>query len=77
MIYIYIYIYLFPKTYQTILLIMNILHIFLFVNLERSQFFYSVALVRERTIQTEQPPLVGEVSAREVPCGQRGGSLWQ
>jgi hypothetical protein len=30
----------------------------------------SVALVRERTIPTELPPLVGEVSANF--CGQRG-----
>jgi hypothetical protein len=33
----------------------------------------SVTLVRERTIQTERPPLVGEVSAnldRGVPHGQ-------
>ena len=38
----------------------------------------SVALVRERTIPTEQPPLVGEVSAnfadRGVSRGQRNGS---
>jgi hypothetical protein len=30
----------------------------------------SVALVRERTIPTERPPLVGEVSANF--CGERG-----
>jgi hypothetical protein len=39
----------------------------------------SVALVRERTIPTERPPLVGEVSAnfcgQRVSRGQRGGSL--
>jgi hypothetical protein len=39
----------------------------------------SVALVRERTIPTERPPLVGEVSAnfvdKGVSIGQRGGSL--
>ena len=39
----------------------------------------SVALVRERTIPTERPPLVGEVSAnffadRGVSRGQRNGS---
>jgi hypothetical protein len=38
-----------------------------------------VALVRERAIQTERPPLVGEVSANVcgciVPRGQRDGSL--
>jgi hypothetical protein len=37
----------------------------------------SVALVRERTIPTEQPPLIGEVSANfcgsRVSCGQRNG----
>jgi hypothetical protein len=36
-----------------------------------------VALVPERTIPTERPPLVGEVSANFcgyiVPCGQRDG----
>jgi hypothetical protein len=40
----------------------------------------SVAWVRERTIQTERLPLVGEVSANfcgvRVPHGQRDGSLW-
>jgi hypothetical protein len=39
----------------------------------------SVALVRERTILAERPPLVGEVSTNfcgeRVPRGQRGGSL--
>jgi hypothetical protein len=39
----------------------------------------SVSWVRERTIPTERPPLVGEVSAnfygQRVPCGQRDGSL--
>jgi hypothetical protein len=39
----------------------------------------SVALVRERTIPTEQTPLVGEVSANvcrwRVPRGQHNGSL--
>jgi hypothetical protein len=38
-----------------------------------------VTLVRERTIQTERPPLVGEVTANFcgwwVPHGQRDGSL--
>jgi hypothetical protein len=38
----------------------------------------SVALVRKRTIQTEQPPLVGEISANfsgyRVSRGQRNGS---
>jgi hypothetical protein len=34
----------------------------------------SVALVRERTIPTERPPLVGEVSAK-ILSGQRDGSL--
>jgi hypothetical protein len=38
----------------------------------------SVALVRERTISTERPPLVGEVSAKfcgkKVSRGQRSGS---
>jgi len=37
-----------------------------------------VALVRERTIPTERPPPVGEVSAnfagRGVSCGQRNES---
>jgi hypothetical protein len=41
----------------------------------------SVAWVRERTIRTEQPSLVGEVSANFwgywVPRGQRDGSLRQ
>jgi hypothetical protein len=40
---------------------------------------HSVACVRERTIPTEQPPLVGEVSAnlcgQRVPHGHRDGSL--
>jgi hypothetical protein len=40
----------------------------------------SVALVRERTIPTERPPLVGEVSAKfcgyRVLRGQRDVSLW-
>jgi hypothetical protein len=40
----------------------------------------SVARVRELTIPTERPPLVGEVSANfcgeRVPRGQRDGSLW-
>ena len=40
----------------------------------------SVALVRERTIPTERPPPVGEVSAnfagRGVSRGQRNGSPW-
>jgi hypothetical protein len=31
-------------------------------------YYYSVALVRERTIPTDRPPLVGEVSANL--CGQ-------
>jgi hypothetical protein len=39
----------------------------------------SVAWVRERTIPTERPPLVGEASANfcayRVPRGQRDGSL--
>jgi hypothetical protein len=39
---------------------------------------YSMALVRERTIPTERPPPVGEVSAnfadRGVSRGQRNGS---
>jgi hypothetical protein len=39
----------------------------------------SVAFVRERTIPTERPPLVGEVSANffgyRVLRGQRNGSL--
>jgi len=39
-----------------------------------------VALVRERTIPTERPPPVGEVSAnfadRGVSHGQRNGSPW-
>jgi hypothetical protein len=39
-----------------------------------------VARIRERTIPTERPPLVSEVSADfcgyRVPCGQRDGSLW-
>jgi hypothetical protein len=39
----------------------------------------SMVLVRERTIPTERPPLVGEVIASfcgyRVPRGQRGGSL--
>jgi hypothetical protein len=40
----------------------------------------SMALVRKRTIPTERPPLVGEVSAnvfadRVVSRGQRGESL--
>jgi hypothetical protein len=29
---------------------------------------YSVALVRKRTIPTERPPLVGEVSASNLPA---------
>jgi hypothetical protein len=41
----------------------------------------SMAWVRERTIPTERPPLVGEAIAnfcgRRVPRGQRDGSLWQ
>jgi hypothetical protein len=41
--------------------------------------FNSVAVVRERTIPTERPPLVGEVSANvcgyRVPRGQSGGTL--
>jgi len=40
--------------------------------------FFSVALVRTRTIPTERPPPVGEVSAnfsdRGVSRGQRNGS---
>jgi hypothetical protein len=40
----------------------------------------SLAWFRERTIPTERPPLVGEVSDnflnREASCGQRDGSLW-
>jgi hypothetical protein len=44
-----------------------------------SLFFNSVALVREGTIPTERPPLVGEVSSNfclyRVPRGQRNGSL--
>jgi hypothetical protein len=32
----------------------------------------SVALARERTIPTERPPLVGEVSARHQNAGQNG-----
>jgi hypothetical protein len=32
-------------------------------NVQNMMYYYSVAWVRERTIQTEQPPLVGEVSA--------------
>jgi hypothetical protein len=40
---------------------------------------YSVALVRKRTILTERPPLVDEVSAnfcrQRVPRGQRDRSL--
>jgi hypothetical protein len=39
----------------------------------------SMVLVRERTIQIERPPLVGEVIAnfcgQRVPRGQRDGSL--
>jgi hypothetical protein len=39
----------------------------------------SMVWVRERTIPTERPPLVGEVIANfcgyRVPCGQRDGSL--
>jgi hypothetical protein len=39
----------------------------------------SMVWVRERTIPTEQPPLVGEVTAnfcgKRVPRGQRDGSL--
>jgi hypothetical protein len=41
----------------------------------------SVASVRERTIPTERPPLVSEVSAnfcgKRVPRGQRDGTLRQ
>jgi hypothetical protein len=40
---------------------------------------YSVALVHERTVVTERPPVVGEVSAKfcgwKVSRGQRSGSL--
>jgi hypothetical protein len=40
---------------------------------------YSVARVRERTIPTERPPLVGEVSAKfcgyRVPRGKHDGSI--
>jgi hypothetical protein len=40
----------------------------------------SMVWVRERTIPTERPPLVGEVIANfcgsRVPRGQRDGSLW-
>jgi hypothetical protein len=47
---------------------------------ERYRKLNSVALVRERTIPTERPPFVGEVSANfcghAVSRGQRGGSLW-
>jgi hypothetical protein len=39
----------------------------------------SVALVRERTIPTQRPPLIGEVSANvcghTISCGQHNGSL--
>jgi hypothetical protein len=42
-------------------------------------FFYSMVLVRERTIPPERPPLVGEVIANlcgeRVPRGQLDGSL--
>jgi hypothetical protein len=49
------------------------------VALCRGVLTYSVALVRERTMPTERPPLVGEVSVKfcgyRVPRGQRDGSL--
>jgi hypothetical protein len=35
-----------------------------------NNYSYSVALVREQTIPTERPPLVGEVNANL--CGQKG-----
>jgi hypothetical protein len=38
--------------------------------LKKDSLINSVALVRERTIPTERPPHVGEVSANV--CGQRG-----
>jgi hypothetical protein len=46
-----------------------------YINIKKNQ--NSVALVRERTIPTERPPLVGEVSAN--CCRQRGvtWSVWQ
>jgi hypothetical protein len=48
-------------------------------NVTRNYLTNSVALVRERTIPTERPPLVGEVSANfadnGMSRGQRGGSL--
>jgi hypothetical protein len=47
--------------------------------LKLSNLSNSVALVRERTIPTELPPVVGEVNAnfadKGVSRGQRSGSL--
>jgi hypothetical protein len=49
-------------------------------NLKIAILLFSVAWVRERTILTEWPPLVGEVSANfcgnRVPRGQHDRSLW-
>jgi hypothetical protein len=36
----------------------------------------SVALACERSIPTERPPLVGEVSANVLRIEERNGSLW-
>jgi hypothetical protein len=61
------------KTYKTLHSELNLPH--LSVNDKKLN---SVALVRERTIPTERPPPVGEVSAnfsgRGVSRGQRNGS---
>jgi hypothetical protein len=43
------------------------------MTIKRAPVHNSVALVRERTIPTERPPLVGEVSANF--CGKKGCRL--